>query len=249
MTRHRVLAQVAALALSAPCTLLPQTSTISVPFVGCPSDGQAGPVEAPKGTDIVVNATIGAASKLAYYSSRPPAGVLAPRGWHCFGVYGSGGDSLIVTPEPVDASTVFPTDRIKFVGPVIVLHHTYGDTSGRSRVAQVIARVFPKYTAFVTGVKEMHELPANLFPSGPYPTDKLLYRSTRVVEFRTPAHADGLGTDAWLKKGDAPIDGVAILVGDTWDLLLSSVRLPRDMATLTPVIIHQLELDASRPRN
>ncbi|HLN01320.1 MAG TPA: hypothetical protein VK335_18675 [Bryobacteraceae bacterium] len=190
-----------------------------------------------------------AAEQLAYYKFWPDYGALAPRGWHCFGVYGSSGDSLFITPEPIDASRAFSIHGGELAGPVVVIEHTYGGTSGRDQVARVIARVFPKYKAFVASVREMFELPADRFPSGPHPADKLLYRSPRVVEFRTPAHADGLGTDAWLKKGETPIDGVAILVGDTPDLLLLSVRLPRGLASLTPAIVRQMELEANRPRN
>ncbi len=36
------------------------------------------------------------AQKLAYFKTTH-IGVLAPRGWHCFGTYGSGGESIIVT--------------------------------------------------------------------------------------------------------------------------------------------------------
>ena len=246
----RVLAQVAALALSAPCSLLAQTPTISVPFVGCPSDGQVGPVEAPTGTTVSVTTTPEAAQLLAYYKASGDYGALAPRGWHCFRIYGSSGGSLFVTPEPIDASRAFSIHGGELAGPAVAIEHTYGGTSGRDQVARVIARVFPKYKVFVASVREMFDLPADRFPSGPHPADKLVYRSPRVVEFRTPAHADGLGTDAWLKKGETPIDGVAILVGDTPDLLLLSVRLPRVLVNLAPTIVHQTELDAKRsPRN
>jgi hypothetical protein len=203
-------------------------------------------VEAPKGTTVSVTTTREAAEQLAYYESWPDYGALAPRGWHCFGVYGSSGAVLFMTPDPIDVSMVFPISRGKFAGPVVVLEHANGDTSGRDRVAEVVARVFPKYKAFVASVRQMFDMPADAFPSGPYPADKLVYRSPRVVEFRTPAHADGLGTDAWLKKGDTPMNGVAILVGDTPDLLLLSVKLPRDLASLTTTIIRQTELDADR---
>lgn len=248
MTRHRVLTQVAALAMASH-SLFAQTSAVSVPFVGCPADGQAGPVEAPEGKNVIVNATTDAASKLAYYSSRPPAGVLAPRAWHCFGVYGSSGGVIFVTAGPIDYTIASAIFQSGLPGNAIVFDSTMGGGSGATLIAKVIARAFPKYRAFVKGVQEGYNMPASAFPSGPYPTDKLVYRTPRMVEFRTPAHALGLGTDAWLKKGDAPIDGVAILVGDTWDLLMLSVRLPRELAALAPVIIHQTELDANRPRS
>ena len=109
--------------------------------------------------------------------------------------------------------------------------------------------MFPKYKWFVEGERKSYDLPPDAFPSGPYPADKLVYRSPRLVEFRTRAHADGLGTDSWFKQGDDPINGVAILVGANPDLLLLSVRLPPDLASLAPPIIHQLEIDANRPHD
>jgi hypothetical protein len=109
--------------------------------------------------------------------------------------------------------------------------------------AEVIALLFPAHIAFV---KQVHErFPEQQYPVGPYPNDKLNYRSDSVVEFETPAQADGLGTHSWLKKNDSPIRGVAILDGSTPDLLLLAVRLPVDVSGLTPVIIHQPVRDAS----
>ena len=46
----------------------------------------------------------GEASKLAYYQAEKGIGVLAPRDWHCFGTYGSGGDTLYVTPQPINSA-------------------------------------------------------------------------------------------------------------------------------------------------
>jgi hypothetical protein len=44
-----------------------------------------------------------------------------------------------------------------------------------------------------------------------------------------------------LKANDDPIDGVAILEGKTPDLLMLRVRLPRELRTLTSIIIDQVE--------
>src|SRR5579864_2187946 len=72
----------------------------SVPFVGCPSDGQLGPGEAPRGENSqVVAISPEIARRLAYYKADHGSGILAPRGWHCFGTYGSNGSNLYVTPE------------------------------------------------------------------------------------------------------------------------------------------------------
>jgi hypothetical protein len=73
-----------------------------------------------------------------------------------------------------------------------------------------------------------------------------VYKSDRVVEYETPPQADGLGTQSWIKKTDGPIDGVAMLIGETPDLVLLSVRLPSELSSLTPAIVGQLERDAPR---
>ena len=49
-----------------------------------------------------------------------------------------------------------------------------------------------------------------------------------------------------LKTSDYPAVGVAILQGDTPDLLLLTVRLPPNMADLASGIIQQVERDARR---
>ena len=68
------------------------------------------------------------------------------------------------------------------------------------------------------------------FPSGPYPRDKLSYKSTGVVQYETPAQPDGLGTYSGLKKNADPIRGEAMLMPPALDLALVAVRLPADPA-------------------
>lgn len=228
--------------------LAQEKATTAVPFVGCASDGQVGPQESPTSSSMSVPIGLKAARQLAYYSAGQGVGVLAPRGWYCFGTYGSGGDVLFVSPQPLDTANLFSTDRSGFSGPAIEISHSFGDTSGRSAVAEVIARVFPDYKAFVTGVMEPFDLPGR-FPSGPYPKDILTYKGKTVVEYTTPAQLEGLGTHSWLKKNGSPTSGAAILVGPTPDLLFLSVRLPPDLAELTSSIVRQVESDAARLRN
>jgi len=62
-----------------------------------------------------------------------------------------------------------------------------------------------------------------------------------VVKFRTPPQTEGLGTNWWLKKNESQIEGVAILDHDTFNLRLLSVRLPPNLAALTPVIIKPID--------
>ena len=215
----------------------------SVPFVGCRSDGQIGPLDAPTRENKTVSIGSQSARRFAFYQAANGFGVLAPRGWYCFGIYGSGGGTLFVSPQPMEALLPFKADWGGFSEPVITVTHRFGDTSGRFSVAEIIARVFPTYMVFANAVAD--DFPqGDQFRVGPYPYDKLTYRSKRVVEFVTPARTDGLGTYWTVKKNDSPISGVAALVGKTPDLLLLSVRLPRDLADLTSAIVRQVERDA-----
>jgi len=63
--------------LFAPASLNAQTT---VPFVGCPSDGQLGPLAPPKGNPQYLNVPLKIAAELAYYKAENSPGVLAPRG-------------------------------------------------------------------------------------------------------------------------------------------------------------------------
>lgn len=227
-----------------PCFPLFAQQGHSVPFVGCKSDGQQGPVDAPHGESKVVPVTAQAAQRLAWYQADPGLGVLAPRGWHCFGLYGSAAVNLYVSPEPFAAEK---PDWRGFSGPAIELSNFDGETSGRFEVASTIARVFPAHTAFVREVEQLFDFwrPES---SAPYPTDKLTYKSKEVVEYETPAQTQGLGTQFRLGKSAGSIRGVAILAGDAPSLLQLSVRLPRGLDSLTPVIIRQVERDAAAQR-
>lgn len=199
-----------------------------VPFVGCPSDGQAGPVAAPTGGPVRVLVPARVAAELAYYKGGKGTGVLAPRGWRCLELYGSSGQGLVVRPGAV----LFGAD---VDGPAVVAEFRYGGTSGRFAVAGVIARVFPGFQGFVDGVRQGFE---NLeLPSGPVATDVLKRRGARVVEYRTPGGMEGLGTESWLKKEAWPIDGVVVLVGETPDLVRVNVRLPERLRWLAPSIL------------
>lgn len=227
----------------------PQKLTAAVPFVGCESDGQLGAVNAPTGTSKLVPISADSAAHLAYYKSEQGFGVLAPRGWSCFGVYGSNGYALYVSPERVTASNLFSSTWTGFTGPAIELAGETGDTSGRFGVARVIARVFPAHKSFVDDVIAQGVEPVSSFPFGPYPEDKLIYRTRQMVEYETPPNTEGLGTNSRLKKNAYPIRGAAILIGDTPDLVLLAVRLSPELTDLASPIIQQLERDAKRSKH
>jgi len=226
-------------------TAAPSIAT-TVPFVGCAQDGQTGPTPAPSGAPKNVQMTAAAAARLAYYSAAAPNGVLAPRGWSCFGLYGSNGATLYLSPNPIQAGDVEATSWAAGAGPAIQVSWLAGDTSGRFQVAQVIARVFPSQQAFVQSVIGEGVEPASSFPQGPFATDKITNKSSTVVEYETPASTQGLGTSITALTASAdPIDGVAVLTGSTPDLAFLATRLPAANRDLTSLIVQQFELDSA----
>ena len=228
-----------------PQTVAPDTA-VTVPFIGCQSDGQTGLVDPPEGKNKTLHMPAQAAQRLAYYKSDQGIGVLAPRGWHCFGTYGSSGSTLYVSPTPIDATTLFSTNWQGFTGPVVQISDEIGDTSGRFAVARMIARVFPSHKAFVRRVIAEGFAQTSDFPSGPYPKDNLVYKTKDLVEYLTPAQTDGLGTQSRLQKNDDRIRGVAILGGPDTDLIFLATRLPSDVSDLASLIIKQVESDATQ---
>jgi hypothetical protein len=225
----------------------PATSAVvsQVPFVGCASDGQAGPQTAPTGKSQAVNISPATAQRLAYYKAEYGPGVLAPRGWHCFSIYGSNGASLFISPDVIDSKAFFSQDWKGFIGQAIQISDFSGGTSGRFEVAKVIARVFPAFKQFAQNVIAEGLEPASDFPYGPYATDKLTYCAKNIVEFETPANTAGLGTDEALLPNASPIDGVAIITGVDTDLIQLSARVSAKDHDLIPLIVKQMESDAA----
>lgn len=235
-------------------------TTVTVPFLGCPADGQVGPLDPPKATTQLVHIPKQAGQQLAFYKAEQGYGVLAPRGWHCFETYGSNGSSLFVSPQPIDAKTLFSDNWKGFTGRVIQLSIENGGTSGRFGVARMIARVFPSHRSFVRKVIAEGIEPAKNFPSGPYPNDKLVYRTKDLVEYQTPPQTEGLGTRSRLLKNTDPVCGVAMLVGLVKEgepsllflavrLPSEAVRLPSEMANFTSAIIQQTEYEGTHLKN
>jgi hypothetical protein len=213
----------------------------SIPFVGCPSDGQLGPQPAPTSRSFHRNLPPDVASRLAYYEGPDGIATLAPRGWHCFALIGSDGDFLYVAPESIDAAKLYDRKHWHgFTGPAIQLSEVLGDTSGRMEVAPIVARVFPKYRSYVGSIIAEGFEAAKDFPYGPYPKDQVNYENDHTVVFTTPPNTAGLGTASRLLKSKLPISGIVLFDpskdGDH-EMNQLSVRLPSQMQDLTPTII------------
>jgi hypothetical protein len=223
----------------------PSPAVSSIPFVGCQSDGQMGLQPAPTGSDKQVHIDATKAAQLAFYSAQQSVGILAPRGWFCFGTYGSGGNSLFITPYPIGSSDFFGKDPKRLAGSGIQITYTFGDTSGRFIVAAIVARVFPDQRGYVDQIIAEKLVPAKDFPVGPYPADKLKRHGPNLVEYWTSPNSKGLGTDSWLKPNKDPIEGFVMLVQPP-DLVSLSARLPSNLSHLLPIIMRQAEQEVSK---
>jgi hypothetical protein len=216
--------------LFAAARLLAHAQT-SVPYVGCPGDGQTGPYAATRGSPKQVNLPAAVADQLSWYEYNGNVGrfgTLGPRGWNCFVTIGSNGWTLYVAPEPLDSAKLLEHRNWKgFSGPAIQLSDSDGGTSGRFEVAKIVARVFPAHRDYARSVIAEGFGPE--YPFGPFPSDHLKYKTKDLVEFTTPAHQNGLGTMSSLLPSEQPINGLVLLtLGPSVDteLLHLSFRLP-----------------------
>ena len=163
-------------------------------------------------------------------------GLVAPMGWNCEGYSDSSGWGMFLSPEPIKGDPRWPN----FKGPAIDLHHISGEGGyGGFQIAEAISRAFPTFrTSAVRTLAADAEL-----PRGPYPTDRLRYRSSRVVEFETPPRIEGFSNDfSRFVPNGKPTFGVAILIGNPPEhLLVLSIRLPNELQSLLPLIIKDIE--------
>jgi len=224
----------------------------SVPYIGCCGDGQTGPYAAAKGKPKRVTLPSATADQLAWYEYNGDAGhfgTLCPRGWNCFAIIGSNGWTLYIAPEPLNSAKLIEHKNWKgFAGPAIQLSASDGGTSGRFKVAQVVARVFPAHRDYARTIIKEGFGPASDYPFGPFPSDLLTYKGKELVEFTTPARQRGLGTMSWLLPSDQPITGFALLsIGPNIDteLLQLSFRLPPSLSSLGATLIAQAEAGGS----
>src|SRR5262245_9766206 len=176
-----------------------------IPFVGCPSDGQAGPDDPPTGP--AKRVTVDEIPAIAFYKGEHAPGAFAPAGWHCRVWYGSSGSILVITPGSIDPP-FFPPPT--FQSDAVELSLDEGGTSGRYEVAEKAAQFFPSVAArFIAEVNT--SLDKKIVVGGPprYPNVRKL--SDVSAEFTTPPNTAGLGTEGYLKPTQTPISGVVVL--------------------------------------
>lgn len=209
-------------------------SQAQLPFVSCRSDGQVGPRPGPHSPPPQPPVPLSLAPDLAFYASAELS-VVAPRHWHCFGLYGSGGATLFVTPMHLGASDFSNPDK-KLSSSAVELDLSLGTTSGRFKVVQVAARLFPRRRDFVRRIIREGIMPAQDFPFGPFPHDRLKPLGSDAVEFVTPARMRGMGTVTSLAENNEPIRGLAVMTEKN-NLLLLDVRTRPDRHQLISAII------------
>jgi hypothetical protein len=204
---------------------------IEVPAVGCAGAGHR--YTPPRALKPVEMAGLDAksAQALAYYDFEYGLGVLAPRGWNCFGWIGSSGDTLAVCPECAEKVMMDP--NWKFPGPAIMVSRTFGWSFGRFAVADIIARFFPARRAFYSTFQRDYGWKLDITR---FATDKPIYVSKSAFEYVSPP--GGLGAEL-LGKSSRLTSGVVMLIGSKPDMIQLAVRLPENLLHLAPSITAQ----------
>jgi hypothetical protein len=225
-----------ALAMVLPSWAGSQVQREPIPFVGCPADGQVGPLDAPQGTPKLVAVDRGTAGRIAYYKGAFGSGVFAPRGWHCRVEYGSSGAIILITSAAIELAN----DHLpKAHDHAIELESLSGGTAGRYDLARYASRLFPRVAAkFIERVKSEGHLGATEFVLGPYANDSTRYPDDVTAEFTSPATKRGLGTERNLVPSRDPIRGIAVLdTSGDWSISILRVRLGSSMGQVEAAIL------------
>lgn len=216
--------------------MAPRVQQETVPFVGCPSDGQMGPIAAPTGAPKVVALDAATAREIAYYSGDGGPAAFAPRGWYCQVSYGSSGSTIYVTPSPIDSMRA---QRPKTAGSAVEVEFLDGGTSGRFGVARFASRLFPRVAAtFIQEVKSRDPETASDIAWVAHDVDSVTYSDSLTAEFTTPANQTGLGTAYNFGPSPDAIRGVAVLAPSSdWGLTIVRVRLGPGMSRIESAIL------------
>lgn len=221
----------------------PHDQGVEVPFVGCPADGQVGPIEAPQGKPRTVALDTRTAGRIAFYKGDVGFGVFAPRGWHCRVWYGSGGETIIVTPGRIDSGT----HRRLGTGQAVELMSALGGTSGRFTVARYASQLFRSAAAeFIERVKSESLVPTADLIIERSSNDSMTYSDILTVTFTTAANKPGLGTQEDLDPSSDMIHGIAVLdTSGDWEIHVLDARLGTSLRQVEAAIL-KLNKDCMR---
>ena len=194
----------------------------TIPFVGCPADGQTGYIAPPRGSPKVVALQGVPAEAIAYYQGDAGPGAFAPRGWHCQVTYGSAGSTIVVTPDSVNLAQ-YP--ELKVPGHAVEMELRFAGTSGRFSVAAYASRLFPTVVPeFIERVRSEGLVPDSELTGRRYAQDSVRSLGRLVAEFVTPAGRRGLGTAGYLDPSPDVIRGVAAIAADPEEPDMSVLR-------------------------
>jgi hypothetical protein len=224
------------LPLSTYALAAPAAAAATIPFVGCIETGPTiddGTWTAPVGKPLVTSLPPAIADHLAVYASNWSA-VLAPRGWACRStVTELKGVAMIVAPE---VSTAGPLDILS--GPAVI---AWNDQS-EATVAAYAGRYFPEHLAPLAANQTIGAASSSgLMPR--YPTDTIRYRGDLVLDYLTPAHHAGLGSQTSLPGGSLPslpsygLLALSNLPRGEGGIVNITVRLPASLAFVHGAII------------
>lgn len=204
--RIKIIACLCAVIAAFGITAVHADNELRVPSVGCPADGQLGPLAPPSVSAQVIHPTTALPGPVAYYKGAQGVGVFAPAGWHCFVVYGSAAVTTMVTQKPILSSL---SNLSPLNAPAITLTIFDGGTGGRFDVASYCFMLFPDLSReFVKQVEAEKFVSKKDIERSKYPDDKLKYINESLVEFMTPANKRGLGTQGYINMGDTPVSGL-----------------------------------------
>ena len=178
-----------ALALAAlPAFAQPATAASTIPFVGCPSRSDGGPIT-PSGEPIKANIPENIANKLALYVNVFNLAVLAPRGWKCSGWQSVGGNSISIYPS---SSSLHETSVVSIAS-----------TAYTNGIPNKYVLYFPTIMTMKAALNEAAawgETPDQYIIKR-YFSDHITYIDKTTIEFVTPANHVGLG-DTLLSNPD-----------------------------------------------
>jgi hypothetical protein len=95
---------------------------------------------------------------------------------------------------------------------------------------------------FIATIRQEHVISDSAWQAEPDPDDQIQYISDRLVQFITPAHRTGLGTDGMFETSDWAVTGLIILnlERDVNSLTEVRVRLPPALTAVAATVV-QLE--------